>query len=539
MKKTAFILLLMTSAFCLSAQTAADGYRFSKSNYEGSARTVAMGNAFTALGGDLGAVNINPASLAVARYSQITLSPGVNLVINKAHGSTLPGEQVPYTFEKYMSNSWAKFDMPNMGVSFNINTNRTRGIQNLAFGFVYNRTMNYQDNLIARGTNANTSFMGAMAAGASGVYWDQLHADDAWDHQNWRSVVGWKSGMISTFDNVNDQYIANSESYIKQGNEYIISQSGKLNQSYGRLVSGGKEDMVFNFGMNIDNQLYLGVNLGITALTYIYDDYFSESAVNTSDFPLDFGVDGVTEFKSMKYQYAYSAEGVGVFGKFGVIYTPKNTGFRLGAAIQTPTTLGIDEQWQCAGETKYTHSKFDASATSPTGEYTYVLNTPMRANFGAAYTLGGLGLISVDYEVCDYSGMRFIEERRKWESTFDATNESIKNTMGASHNFRAGLEVKPIAELALRAGYGICTTGERYINDTGRKIAPKAFDQNVGFGFGYSSKNSFFADFACQYKKFATEYIYPYETYIGDVPSPEIIGQKKMWNFILTIGARF
>lgn len=52
-------------------QTAYDAQLFSENNYEGTARSVAMGNAFTALGGDLGGISINPAGSAVSPYSQL------------------------------------------------------------------------------------------------------------------------------------------------------------------------------------------------------------------------------------------------------------------------------------------------------------------------------------------------------------------------------------------------------------------------------------------------------------------------------------
>lgn len=72
MRKTAItILLSLASVAAGYAQTAYDALMFSENNYEGTARSVAMGNAFTALGGDLGAVTINPAGSAVANYSQI------------------------------------------------------------------------------------------------------------------------------------------------------------------------------------------------------------------------------------------------------------------------------------------------------------------------------------------------------------------------------------------------------------------------------------------------------------------------------------
>ena len=74
MKKTVISLLLGLSAAFGYAQTAYDALLFSENDYEGTARSVAMGNAFTALGGDLGSIGINPAGSAVAGYSQFTLS---------------------------------------------------------------------------------------------------------------------------------------------------------------------------------------------------------------------------------------------------------------------------------------------------------------------------------------------------------------------------------------------------------------------------------------------------------------------------------
>ena len=66
MKRTAITILLALCASGLFAQTAYDALMLSENSYEGTARSVAMGNAFTALGGDLGAVTINPAGSAMA-----------------------------------------------------------------------------------------------------------------------------------------------------------------------------------------------------------------------------------------------------------------------------------------------------------------------------------------------------------------------------------------------------------------------------------------------------------------------------------------
>ena len=56
MKKIAITILMAFVAVSTYAQTAYSALMLSENDYEGTARTAAMGNAFTALGGDLGAV---------------------------------------------------------------------------------------------------------------------------------------------------------------------------------------------------------------------------------------------------------------------------------------------------------------------------------------------------------------------------------------------------------------------------------------------------------------------------------------------------
>ena len=76
MKKTLFTALLSLTALYAGAQTVYDGLTFSKNEYFGTARSIALGNAMTAVGGDLGSISLNPAGSAVAGYSQFTITPG-------------------------------------------------------------------------------------------------------------------------------------------------------------------------------------------------------------------------------------------------------------------------------------------------------------------------------------------------------------------------------------------------------------------------------------------------------------------------------
>ena len=91
MKRTFTIIAtaLMATAYA-NGQTAADAFLFSENNYEGTARTMAMGNAFTALGGDIGSATFNPAGTAVANYSQFSFTPGLSRERCRATPRLLP-----------------------------------------------------------------------------------------------------------------------------------------------------------------------------------------------------------------------------------------------------------------------------------------------------------------------------------------------------------------------------------------------------------------------------------------------------------------
>ena len=541
MRKTAFIILFALAAMSAQAQTIYDALRFSERDYEGTARSVAMGNAFTALGGDLGSIGINPAGSAVAKYSQFTITPSLTVSSNTTQGaSPYTDGYLPY-FQRQFKQTATHFAIPNLGMTFNWETGRASGLKNVTFGFVMNRTNSWNEDVYAAGTNSTTSFMGAMAAEAT---WDSmlgsnLNMNDAYDYDPWRYVVGYQSGMISTFGGYDDQFVGASEVIFDNMGQAEISLGGPLEQSYGRRVRGAKNDYLINLGFNISDFLYIGANLGITSMNYSYDEYFKEAAIDPSDFEIALDNGQTMYFDSMKYKYSYSANTSGVYGKFGFILTP-GMGLRIGAAIQTPTATTVNEYWYMSGETYYTDNGFNASAESPEGEDRYRFREPWRANFGAAYTLGKLAVFSVDYELCKYGNMKFrrngFDDDREY---FIDLNNDIKDEFGTSHMLRAGVEVKPVDRLAVRAGYGLTTSPEVLIE------VPAA--QNVSFGLGFISRKSFFADVACRYAFATDEYFMPYNDYIlyedgtpmEDAYAPEIHNTKSAWKVLLTLGWRF
>ena len=542
MKKTVISIFLGLSAICGYAQTAYDALLFSENNYEGTARTMAMGNAFTALGGDLGSIGINPAGSAVAGYSQITLTPSLTFSASTTQGvSPYSDGHLPY-FERQMKSRITDFGMPNIGFTVSHDTHRSSGIKNFTFGFVVNKTAGWNEDVYAAGTNSTTSFMGSMAYDAtiSGLTGTDLGAAAAFDRMPWKPVVGYQSGMISTFGGYDDQFVGASEVIYDNGD---VALGGPLNQSYGRRVDGGKYDYLINMGANISDFIYIGANLGISSLDYTYNEYFKETAVDPSDFEIALSGGETIYFDEMRYKYTYSASGTGYYGKIGVIVTPGG-GFRIGAAIQTPTVNTITEEWQQSGETSYTDGKYDASSSSPYGRGSYRMVSPSRVNLGIAYALGQLGVISADYEVSDYSQMRYKSSDYD-RDYFESVNEEIMENFRASHMLRLGLEAKPLPELAVRAGYSMATSPERCIECS--SDIPAIRNQNVSFGLGYSSKNSFFADLAVRRTFLQDEYFMPYADYMYDADgylnenayAPEILNERSLWKVLVTFGWRF
>ena len=545
MRKVALtILLAVTYTIAGHAQTAYDAFLFSDNNYEGTARTMAMGNAFTALGGDLGSISINPAGSAVAKYSQFAITPSLTFTTNTTQGvSPYSDGSLPYFENKYKNRNTA-FTIPNFGITFDWETGRKSGVKNITFGFVANCLNSWNDNVYAAGTNSTTSFMGSMAAGATsnGYFGSELNREDAYDLYSWKDVVGYQSGMISTFGGYDDQFVGASELIIDNNGSMEIALGGPINQTYGRQVKGRKNEYLINFGVNISDFLFIGANLGITSMSYDYAEYFKEAAVDPSDFEIALDNGNTMYFDRMRYNYDYTVETSGIYGKFGVILTP-GAGLRIGAAIQTPTATTIDEEWHHSGETKFNGLGYDSSASSPYGSDRYSFREPWKANFGLAYTVGQFAVISADYEMCDYSTMKFVRDGfTDGREYFEDLNNDIKTIYGTANTFRLGAEMK-LGQLAIRGGYGYTTSPEK-ANLDGEAL-PAMKTQNASFGLGYCSKKSFYADIAARYAFATDEYFMPYDDYMYDNSgnlvafAPEILNRTSIWKVMLTLGWRF
>lgn len=510
---------MLSVAAVVNAQQVGLAMQLMDNDYFGSARSAALGNAMTALGGDMGSMQINPAGTAVAKYSQATISPVLGI-------STIASAYYQYGTDEYWTgkNTRVSSMAPNVGISLNINTGN-RVFKNVSLGFSMQSTMFDRTQASVGGINDNSSFTGALACESNG--YQDWELASYYDDVYWPYGLGYRTGMTRNVSET--EYLGAAEVYSENGGR--VRYGGEKYQDYWRSVNGTKQDFIINVSTSLWNKLYLGANLNIPVLSYSGAWRQEETAVNPGDFEYKFNGETV-HFRGAGMTSYEGYYGSGINAKFGFLLVPVKW-FRLGGAIQTSTVFNMRRIFRWDGYCDYDLWSEDDS--TPEGQETYRLTNPMRYNLGAAFVIGKYCVISCDWEEANYGNMRYGAPDGSYDRNWDYLNQDVMDYAGKSRTVRAGLEVKPIESVAIRCGYS---------------RTARAYDKEddvtsiLSFGLGYSSNGSFYVDFVTRIANRFTEYWYPYNDYAYDLGSPvyyspEITFKKSSVDMMLTFGFRF
>ena len=437
MKKALTILLMAAVAFGAKAQGFEDAFRYSQQFPVGTARTVAMGNAFTALGGDLGAMGINPASTALYNSCEFAITPA--LTWNSTSSSC------DYWNASDLERRGTKFSVPNVAVVFAMPTGRSNKLVSCSVGFGVNKVNNFNSHISYRGQDGTSSLLGNIACGLTGIPSAVVDAEDGYDSGNlpWQTLLAWDSYLIDTFD-ADDTYIGATENVFDDGS---IGVGGDLWKSFDRKTTGSVYDIQMNFGMNFSDQLYLGANMNVYTVNYMEDRTYAEEADKLEYYQ--------TGFAAMNYNYFQQTTGSGINLQLGLIWTPFPA-VRFGATYTTPTLYTLSDYWEETMTSTFVPNEFGYESKGPMtafpGEpYAYEVKAPARYTLGAAFVLGRLGLISLDYEHVDYAKTRMRDEYG-YEGVF-ATDNAVLKCFNPCDIVRLGAEFNVNSALALRAGY--------------------------------------------------------------------------------------
>ena len=426
MKKILFSILI-GSAFTVSAQetTMSDALRYGIQNLNGTARYRAMGGAFGAIGGDLSALNSNPAGSSIFNYNQATISL---TSFNKSNNANYFG-----TGTKSNDNS---LDINQLGAVFVFNDNQTKsGWKKFALGLNYENANNFDDFIVSEGTNPYNSmdsyflrFANARTGNIAGNYYEDL------DFIDQQALLGYDSYMID-YDSAGDNYYTN----VPSGGKYFHRNTIQANGYNGKFT--------MNFSSAYEDKLYVGMNMNFHFTDYLRTSSLYESNLNAF-YSTGFSVD-TARFNNELYTY-----GSGFSMNFGAIYKA-NQNIRLGLAYETPTWYRLNDELTQTIATNYynaTNTTMNQAIVNPNTVNiypTYKIQTPSILTSSATVLFGKKGLLSVDYISKNYAKTQFKPNN---EIIFSSLNSQIQNELQDTYEFRVGGEYK-IQKWSVRGGY--------------------------------------------------------------------------------------
>ena len=447
------IILLYISQNTVS-QTVRDVTYFLGSELNGSARYNSMAGAFGALGGDLSAVSINPASSSVFLNFEVggTITYNNKSVEGTYFGNSLSKEDSSF-----------KFDQIGAIFVFN-NTNTQSSWTKVSAGVNSHRVSKFDQNSRVYGSsprgvdNYFLHFADGLAFENLPLYSEEtipevyrvLGEENGFAAQ--QAFLGYQAYIINPirFEDGETRYYSNVE-YVKVDHNLDI------------LTEGLHRKTALNLSTLYKDILYLGANLNIHKLELHSDQKFFESEhyLNSPVYNI--------EFKNI-----ISSFGDGVSAQLGSILRLKK--LRLGFTYDSPQYFEIiDESKQSLSSFYIDQGNIIKEIIDPEilNVYdSYKLKLPSKTTLSGAYIFGDKGLISLDYITQNTAnttlnrigGGRYLDDLT---ATLPNSFESVKTLkIGGEYRFK---------EISLRAGI---------LNRNNAQKSIKSSDQAITFGLG-------------------------------------------------------
>jgi hypothetical protein len=455
MKKNLLLLVIGLSFSTAQSQEISDAIRYGQTELHGTARFTAMSGAFGALGGDLSAMNVNPAGSAVFINNQFAFTMGNYDTKNKSN-----------YFGTTTSASDNSFDLNQAGGVFVFkNRNPNSDWRKFSMAVNYENTNNYDNALFSAGTSPVNSVANYFLSYANGVPLSVLQ-DSKYanlNHGAQQAFLGYQGYLINPVTETpnNSSYTSNVRSggnYYQENSVYSSGYNGKL---------------TFNSGLQYKDKLYFGINLNSHFTDYTQNTNFYESNNN----PLDLNY----EVKNLNFSNNLHTYGAGFSFQVGAIAKVTNE-IRLGLSYESPTWYSLQDELsqRLTSVSSNTIDVLPPDVVDPLviNYYApYDLRTPGSFTASAAYVFGKSGLISLDYKYKDYSSSQFSPTNDPY---YRGLNSAMHNSLGASNEIRVGAEYK-IENFKLRGGYRF--EGSPY-NDSVTVGDLNSFSGGLGYSFG-------------------------------------------------------
>ncbi len=394
--KKYLLFILIISTLVLKAQSLSyvdQAVLFSSDDNYGTARFTAMGGAFGALGGDMTAVDINPAGLAVFNSTgfSTTLSYRETNTKSAFYGSTV-------------NNSDDYFRFSQIGGAVVIPSYGNSDFKKFTFGFNYNLIKDYDNNYAVQG---NSGF----------AYFNEdpnLNFDD--DDSN--NIY---------YNNVDEQFFSN-------------------------YTSGINDQFTFSFATQYKDFLSLGVSLSFQNIDFFQNAYYEELNNDGNGNLLDaFNNQYLTTYGN-GFNFGFGAILKAAQNlRIGLSYqSPIWYDLTERFIITDSDSIYIDTPYPWVdGELDVIVSNNENGYFNETipNFFDYSLNTPSKLTGSLAYIFGQIGLISFDYTYRDYTSTKL-----KPSSFFIDENEDLNTILNSTSSFKIGTEWR-LKNFSFRGGY--------------------------------------------------------------------------------------
>jgi len=506
MKKIIIVLTVLLNFISVSAQTEFDALKLSQTDIIGTARYMGMAGAFGALGGDASAIKDNPAGLGIYRSSELVGT--MNVMLEKGNSTWNGVKSMDDLYKTGFNNFSYVLASPTWRKE-----NGSSGLMSSNFSFSYNRLANFNRSLNIKSGAAASSMTDYMAYLTGNITSGDLTYSSTYEPFNnvnvpWLSVLAYEGYLIN--ENVTNGVSSWSS---------FLGNTGSVTPSYVVTEKGYVDEYSLGWAGNFNNKLFLGTTVNFRSLNYSsvskYSEIFSDNR------------------GSMSLRDSIYSSGTGFNLNIGTIYCPTDN-IRLGLSLHSPTIYSISDNYNSA-----------LTISTPGGSSNYQLQGPMKVNLSAAYIVGTKGLVSVEYDYEDNTGIRLMDQNGDPQS-FSEENQGMSQMLSNVSTIKIGGEYKLTDNFALRAGYAYSSNATD--PNAAKLVRPNTIRTDTEFyrnnntnyfsaGFGYRESN-WFID--CAYmNKILNESFYPYNSNnLADAVQPaKIITSTN--NIVVTLGLKF
>jgi long-subunit fatty acid transport protein len=429
----------------LHGQNEVDAIRYAYQGIPGSVRSLGMAGAFGAVGSDIACASINPAGLGLYRRGELQLG------FSMLNGNSTTG------FNGNTTNAVKdKFSIQNLGY-----VNSRVGSDDVYFvnyAFTYNRNTNFNQRFISDGNASKGSILDLFVAQANGNNYDSLGA-----YYPFSTGLAWSTYGIDTVPGTTNLFLA-------------PYSGGNVNQRKIVDRSGFMAETAFSAGLNVKGQFFLGGTIGLVRAKFL------EKSTLTETF------DGQQDISTLEFNETLDADGSGLLIRLGFLARVQDN-LRVGASYQSRTNISFNEDYSTSMTTLINLRQW--TDTSSLNNNTYNINLPSKLTLNAAYTLGGVAIISADYSFTNLSRITMSSGEENGYD-YEAENATISRIYRGVHEVRVGSEVRLMELWRLRAGFAYQVSP--FVSASGNAST------TFSFGGGYR-KERFFADVAIMMNK--------------------------------------